>query len=58
MVQDRIGENDMRADVALEYCIKMILSNQLNEQDFEQGSSSFASSYGSESEQHQDESKE
>ena len=27
--------NDTDADVALEYCIKMIQNNQLNEQDFE-----------------------
>ena len=27
--------NDTEADVALEYCIKMIQNNQLNEQDFE-----------------------
>ena len=33
-VQDRIN-HDARADVALEYCIKMIITNQLNEQDFE-----------------------
>ena len=33
-VQDRVN-HDARADVALEYCIKMIVTNQLNEQDFE-----------------------
>ena len=33
-VQERV-DHDARADVALEYCIKMISTNQLNEQDFE-----------------------
>lgn len=33
-VQGRV-DHDARADVALEYCIKMISTNQLNEQDFE-----------------------
>ena len=33
-VQERV-HHDARADVALEYCIKMISTNQLNEQDFE-----------------------
>ena len=33
-VQERVV-HDARADVALEYCIKMISTNQLNEQDFE-----------------------
>ena len=31
-VQDRV-DHDAQADVALEYCIKMIVTNQLNEQD-------------------------
>jgi len=26
--------HDARADIGLEYCIKMIATNQLNEQDF------------------------
>lgn len=34
LVQNKVRE-DARADVAIEYCIKMILSNQLNEQDFD-----------------------
>ena len=33
-VQERV-DHDARADVALEYCIKMIANNQLNEQDFD-----------------------
>ena len=40
-VQERVGEEDADADVALEYCIKMITANQLNEQDLEQGSDHF-----------------
>lgn len=27
--------HDARADIGLEYCIKMIATNQLNEQDFD-----------------------
>ena len=34
-VQERISENDTSSDVAIEYCIKMITTNQLHEQDFD-----------------------
>ena len=40
MVQERVSQDDVESDVALEYCIKMIVSNQLNEQDLEEQSSS------------------
>ena len=37
-------DHDARAEVALEYCIKMISTNQLNEQDFEGSSNEESSS--------------
>ncbi len=31
MIQGRLPEDDVKSDVALEYCIKMIANNQLND---------------------------
>ena len=38
-------EGSLSPDMLLEYCIKMIMSNQLNEQDIDSGISSEESSF-------------
>ena len=38
MVQERVSVDDVEAEISLEWCIKMIASNQLNEQDLESSS--------------------